>query len=220
MTPWRRSLTIFRFLMNPSSLRILAISSFSLDDGMSTFSSFALLALRMRVSISAIGSVIIGSNPSHLPTGLDDARDLAPERPVTETDAAHVELPEVAAGPAAQRAAVVRTDLELGCTLGLRDQRLLCHGSSSLLSERHAEVAEQCPALLVRRCRRDDRDVHSVDRVDLVDLDLREDHLLLDAQGVVAPAVEGLGRDSLEVPDAGQRRADEPVQELVHAFPP
>jgi hypothetical protein len=30
---------------------------------MSTFSCFALLALRMRVSISAIGSVIIDSNP-------------------------------------------------------------------------------------------------------------------------------------------------------------
>src|SRR5512139_2305419 len=94
---------------------IFAISSFSLEDGMSTFSSFALLALRMRVSISAIGSVIIVSNPSRLPAGPYNTRDLSPQRPVPETDAAHIEVPQISPGPAAQRTAVIRAHLELGC---------------------------------------------------------------------------------------------------------
>ena len=43
--------------MNPSSLSSSAMRTLSLDDGMSTFSCSALLALRMRVSRSAIGSL-------------------------------------------------------------------------------------------------------------------------------------------------------------------
>ena len=75
--------------------KISANPDFNFEDGMSTFSSFALLPLRMRVSISAIGSVIIGSNPSRLPTGLYYARDLSPERSVPETNAAHVEFSQL-----------------------------------------------------------------------------------------------------------------------------
>jgi hypothetical protein len=62
---------------------------------MSTFSCFALLALRMRVSISAIGSVIIVSNPFCLPTSLNHARDLSLERPVSEADPAQVKLSQI-----------------------------------------------------------------------------------------------------------------------------
>jgi hypothetical protein len=35
------------------------MSFFTFEDGISTWSSFALLAFRMRVSMSAIGSVIV-----------------------------------------------------------------------------------------------------------------------------------------------------------------
>ena len=47
------------FLIYPSSRRICAIASFILDEGTSTVSCFAVLALRILVSISAIGSLIV-----------------------------------------------------------------------------------------------------------------------------------------------------------------
>jgi hypothetical protein len=48
-----------KFLMNPSSLRISASRTLSFEEGMSTFSCSARLPLRMRVSMSATGSVTI-----------------------------------------------------------------------------------------------------------------------------------------------------------------
>ena len=47
------------FAMYPSSRRMFAIAIFILDAGTSTVSCFAVLALRILVSISAIGSVIV-----------------------------------------------------------------------------------------------------------------------------------------------------------------
>jgi len=44
--------------MKPSSVRIRAISRFTLDEGSVTSRCRAALALRMRVSMSAIGSVL------------------------------------------------------------------------------------------------------------------------------------------------------------------
>src|SRR3990170_2255281 len=61
--PCLRSFTSLTFFTYPSSLRIFAISTLIFDDGMSTFSSFVLLAFLMRVSMSAIGSVIICLSP-------------------------------------------------------------------------------------------------------------------------------------------------------------
>src|SRR6202020_1370101 len=52
--------------------------------------------------------------------------------------------------------------------------------------------------------------------LDLVELNFGEDGLVLDAERVVAAAVEGGGRDAAEIPDAGQRGADEPFEKLVH----
>ena len=42
--------------MKPSFFRILTISTFSLEAGMSTFSNLARLALRILVNMSAMGS--------------------------------------------------------------------------------------------------------------------------------------------------------------------
>ena len=53
--------------------------------------------------------------------------------------------------------------------------------------------------------------------VDLVVLDLGEDDLFLDADVVVAAAVERAARDAAEVAHARQRDGDEAVEELVHA---
>ena len=53
--------------------------------------------------------------------------------------------------------------------------------------------------------------------IDLVILDLGEDQLLLDAEAVVASAVEGVGVDTAEVADTGQRHVEQTVQELPHS---
>src|SRR5438309_2145167 len=98
-----------KFLMNPSSLRISAIRSLSFDDGMSTFSCSARLALRMRVRKSAIGSLSMG-----LPARLDHAGHLALERELAEADAARLELAQVPAGAVANPATGVSARLELG----------------------------------------------------------------------------------------------------------
>ena len=81
--------------------------------------------------------------------------------------------------------------------------------------ERQTEFAEKGVSLFIcLRCRYE-RDLHSEDLVDLVDVNLREDDLLLDAEGIVAPSVHLL-RDTVEVPDTRERDADEPLEKLVH----
>src|SRR5512137_594112 len=92
--------------MKPSALRILASSTLNRDAGMSTRSSNAWLAFRIRVSMSAIGSVIdirhsTGHRGRGLPGCLDHARDLPPQGQVAETDAAHLELAQITARPSA-----------------------------------------------------------------------------------------------------------------------
>src|SRR5262245_41596586 len=115
-----------------------AISAFSLLAGMSTRRCFAVTALRMRESMSEIGSVIfvvsllkpksqipksqipttrqilwiwvLGFGLWDLPTALRHTRDVAFQRQFPEAKAAHRELPHVGAGPPAQPAAVAQTN--------------------------------------------------------------------------------------------------------------
>src|SRR3954454_22483950 len=105
-----------------------AISSFSFEEGSSTRSCSALLALRMRVSMSATGSVIIGVLSS-LPAALRQARDHALVGELPQADPAEPELLEHGARTAALVAAGVRTHLVLLRARGLRDQRLLGQAS-------------------------------------------------------------------------------------------
>src|SRR6266850_878397 len=51
---------------------------------------------------------------------------------------------------------------------------------------------------------------------DLGHVDLRKDHVIADAEGVVAAAVERLGRHAAEVAHPRQRDVDQAVEELVH----
>ena len=69
--------------------------------------------------------------------------------------------------------------------------------------ERKTELTQQGISLLVSRSRRNERNLHTEDLGDLVDIDLREDDLLGDAEGVVALTVELLV-DTLEIPDSGK----------------
>jgi hypothetical protein len=83
--------------------------TFIFEDGMITFAFRAVMALRMRVSISAIGSVIVVP----LPARLHDAGDVSTQRELTEAQTAQPELPDEGARTAALRAAVALADLEL-----------------------------------------------------------------------------------------------------------
>src|SRR5579864_9122395 len=81
-----------------------AISAFSLEAGTSTFGWRAWIALRTRVSMSAMGSVVIVLLLRLLPARFDHARNLAIERELPEAQAANAEFPQkrprTAAAPA------------------------------------------------------------------------------------------------------------------------
>src|SRR6478609_2876137 len=103
-----------------------ASASFCFEDGMRTSSCIATLALRMRVSMSAIGSVIVIVRlPS--PAGLGHAGDLARVHELAQADPAQAELAVHRSRPAAAPATGVGPDLVLGLALLLLDQRLLGH---------------------------------------------------------------------------------------------
>src|ERR1700723_3475216 len=86
--------------------------------------------------------------------------------------------------------------------------------------ERHAELLQEGASLFVRLRSRHEADVEPLDRVDLVVVDLGEDDLLLEAERVVALAVEGLARDALEVARARQGEGQEAIEELPHPGAP
>src|SRR5437588_9397122 len=115
--------------MYPSRCRMAANASLSLEDGMRTVSCMATLPLRMRVSMSAMGSVIvIASSPS--PAGLRDAGNLAGVDQLPKADPAQPELAVDRARPTAAPAAGVGPHPELGLALLLLDQCLLGQCSS------------------------------------------------------------------------------------------
>src|ERR1700760_2770149 len=129
-----------------------------LEYGMAAVSWYAEFALRRRVSMSAIGSVIVmawwpsspwfpadlrrgqwargagpggglGSRARLLPAGLGDARQFAAVRHGAEADAAEPELAVHGPRPPAARAARVAAHGELRLPVGLDDQRRLRHVS-------------------------------------------------------------------------------------------
>src|SRR3954451_15099262 len=153
-----------------------AISSFSFELGISTRSCSALLPLRIRVSMSAMGSVSIGLL---LPRALGHARDDALVGELAQADPAEPELLEHRARPAAAVAAAVVAHLVLRGARGLRDHRLLGHLVPLLLArERHPQAAQKRLGLLVRLGCGRDRDVEPADLLDLVVVDLGKDDLL------------------------------------------
>src|SRR5580693_6781891 len=112
------------------------------ENGIPTVSWYAELALRRRVSMSAIGSVIdMAAWPSSprfpnkqgptarrvLPAGLRDAGQFAAVRHCAEADAAQAELAVHGARTAAAGAPRVRPHFELRLAVRLNDQRCLSH---------------------------------------------------------------------------------------------
>src|SRR4051794_10123429 len=90
-----------------------AISRFTFEDGTSTVSCAAWMPLRMRVSRSAMGSVI----DMALPAALRHAGDVAVVRHLAQADAAQPELAVVGTRAATPPAAVVGAGLVLGWAL-------------------------------------------------------------------------------------------------------
>src|SRR5437667_94764 len=172
---------------------------------MVTCSCSALLALRMRASMSAIGSV---STFCLLPARLRHARDRALMRELAQADPAQPELAEHGARPPAPIApAVVAHPVLLRPPL-FDDERCLRHAlvpPLALAAERQAHGLEQRAGVVVGLGGGRDRHVEPADLLDVVVVDLRKDDLLAHAHRVVAAAVERARTESAGV--AGARRA-------------
>src|SRR5580700_6399457 len=97
--------------MKPSRSRMPARETFSLEPGIFTVSNMAELALRIRVSMSAMGSVIV---MVRLPTRLCHAGYLPGVHHDPQADAAEPEFAVDGLGPPTPLAARVATHLELG----------------------------------------------------------------------------------------------------------
>src|SRR5215470_10168279 len=94
---------------------------------------------------------------------------------------------------------------------------LSASGDGRSLPEREVECGQEGARLVVGFRAGADRDVHSPDIGRLVVVDLGEDDVLLDADRVVAAAVEALRREPAEIAHARQCDIDQAVDELVHA---
>src|SRR3954451_15258749 len=103
-----------------------ATASFSFDEGMATSSWNAMFAFRRRVSMSAIGSVIVTRLPSS-PRGLHDARHFAGVGHGPQADATKSEVAIHRARATALLAARITPHLELRCLSLLVDECLLSH---------------------------------------------------------------------------------------------
>src|SRR5215208_346863 len=113
MTPWWVFSAVATPSRKPSWRRISAIRSLRIERGHSTSCLRARIPLRIRVRKSAIGSVIDTGRPSS-PARLDHARDVAAERQLAETEATHLELAQIRAGPTTPQTAGLGPDLEFG----------------------------------------------------------------------------------------------------------
>ena len=148
-----------------------AISTSFREDGMETVSLFAVFAFRIRVSMSAIESVVlIDSSYGSLMTALErfastrdgracfeaaqrllglalpacfaDTGEFAFKGKFTQADSAQTELAIDRMGPAAAVATRVRARAELGLALCLGDHRFLCQCSSFPVRGRCASPAK------------------------------------------------------------------------------
>src|ERR1019366_4709540 len=109
-----------------------ASASLSFELGMRTVSCIATFALRTRVSMSAMGSVMVMDGPLLSPAGLGHARHLAGMHELAQADAAEPELAVDRSRAPAPPAPRVAAHLELGLGLLLLYQCLLGHGSALL----------------------------------------------------------------------------------------
>src|SRR3990170_3370230 len=110
LNPVRSSSTTSWPSMKPSSFKITAIAAFNLELGMATKVCPAMIPLRMRVSMSEIGSFTDIITPLRLPGGFHHAGDFAFQGILAETNAAQSEAAHIAARPTTDLAAIAHAD--------------------------------------------------------------------------------------------------------------
>src|SRR6266566_5352575 len=120
---WRGSSSWRTSAMNPSIFKISAMCFFNWLAGTSVRSWRASAALRMRVSMSETGSVIMSS-----PARLDYAWNLALESEHPKANATELEVAVVATRAPADLAAVAMTRRKLGSLVELRELTGSSHG--------------------------------------------------------------------------------------------
>src|SRR6185437_1141796 len=84
------------------------------------------------------------------------------------------------------------------------------------LPERKIERGQQSARFVVGARGRANGDVHAPDVGSLVVVDLREHDVFLDAERVIAAAVEAFRIKPAEIADPRQRDVDQPVEKFVH----
>src|SRR3954449_8770806 len=127
-----------------------ASDSFSFEDGIFTVSCMATLPLRMRVSMSAMGSVIVMLPPLS-PARLRHTGNLARMSKVAQAYATQPELAEHGARPSTPAAPGVRLHLVLGLALLLLDESLLGHSYCPSRRNGNPKAASRArPSSLVR----------------------------------------------------------------------
>src|SRR4029077_11994431 len=194
-----------------------AISVLSFETGTSTRWCLAAAALRRRVRKSAMGSVCITLLNRLLPTGFHDAGDFPLQRHAAETDAAHLELADIPARATANAAAVAYPYLEFRFLERLGDFCCACHLlRHPFFSKRKPEPFEQFAALLIVPRGGRHGDVHALDLVHTRVIDLRKHQLVLQSQGVIPAAVEGILRQAAEVAHAWEHHVAQAVEKFVH----
>src|SRR6202041_884446 len=197
--------------MKPSRSRTLASDSFSFEPGIFTVSNMAELALRIRVSMSAMGSVIVMAayQLAFVTPGTSPACTIT-RRQMRQSP----NLRYTAFGRPHRWHRVYPRTLNLGVRCCFSIKAFFAMVLPVLLSERKAERCQERPSFLVGACGRDNGDVHAAGRVDLVVVDFGEDQLLGHPERVVAVAVERPGGKPSEVADTGNGQAEQPVEEL------
>src|SRR5689334_25058642 len=104
-------------------------------------------------------------------------------------------------------------------SLSLKKELVTTGGTTVALlfaTERHSKFLQQRQRLVIFGRRRDESDVHPVDLLDHVVVDLRENHLLFDAQRIVPATVEGASVNAAEIAKPLDRHRHEAVEELPH----
>jgi hypothetical protein len=170
----------------------------SFDDGIIVCGFRAMPALRILVSISAIGSLTVISvrhstqRTLDLPTRLRHAGQFPIVRKFAETDPAHPKLSDVRPWSPTDAAPIVVANCKLRGSLRLRDLRLLRHSPSrtSGCLERHTEQRKQPAAFLIILSRCYDCDLHTACLIDAVVIDLRKNDLLVQPERVIATTIE------------------------------
>ena len=88
--------------------------------------------------------------------------------------------------------------------------------TSLRISEGHTEKSEELASLFVGMGGSGDDNVQAANFINFIVVDFGENELFLDAEGVIASAVEGIAIDASEVADARESDIHELIEEIIH----